>query len=290
MNPVPPADVLDALYNSDFYTNYRRFEAARIARERYFSISMYRDLRQLASWIRRDPSLAILDFGCGPGAFLALLRDEFGFADVEGLELSCSSVAFARRHYQLPVVSSPAELRRGAYDYVVLLEVIEHLPNPAAVLAQVVTLVKPGGHLLITTPAVDNLMARFFPALCKHYTALSHVSLFTERSLRQLLARFGFTIQRLETDRAFVALQSIATSVTHNLDFVSPQGDDDQTDAMYIPNALGRALGCKWERMPAHGFVGRAARKIDRFLMRHVWWRLPLPATDHLYVLAYKEP
>jgi 2-polyprenyl-3-methyl-5-hydroxy-6-metoxy-1,4-benzoquinol methylase len=137
-------------------------------------------MNRLASWLGQDKSLQILDFGCGPGAFLAFLRDKFGFAHVEGLELSRDSVVFARQQYGLTVAATTAELRQPSYDCVILIEVIEHLPDPGAFFAQVAELVRPGGRVLITTPAVDNVYGRFLPSLCMHYTAPSHISLFTK--------------------------------------------------------------------------------------------------------------
>jgi 2-polyprenyl-3-methyl-5-hydroxy-6-metoxy-1,4-benzoquinol methylase len=289
-NPVPPEEVLDAFYNSPFYANYRRLEATRIRRERYFSNSMYTDMRRLAAWLGADPSLAVLDFGCGPGAFLALLRDEFGFANIEGLELSRSSAAFARQQYGLHVASSTAELRSELYDWVILIEVIEHLPNPAAILREVTGRVRPGGGLLITTPAVDSIVGRFFPALCHHYTAPSHVSLFTQQALTRLLARFGFTIERLEVADGFLSLDRLGMSLAYDLDFVSPRHDDDDRDPMYVPNTFGRLLGLQPERSPGNGRFRRALQRADRFLLRHVWWRMQaLPKANHLFVLARKQ-
>jgi SAM-dependent methyltransferase len=251
---------------------------------------MYTDMRRLASWLGGDQSLTILDYGCGPGAFLALVRDEFGFPNVEGLELSRDSVKFARQHYGLTVASSTAELRRQFYDCVILIEVIEHLPNPVATFRQVTQLVRPGGHVLITTPAVDNLLGRFFPSLCKHYSAPSHISLFTRQALTCLLSRFRFEIERIESDECFLTLDRVAMSLVYDLDFVSPRHDEDDSDALYIPNAVGRLLGFQPQRSPAGGPFRRALQQADRFLMRHVWWRVPLvPTTDHLYVLARKS-
>ena len=264
-NPVPSNEVLDAFYNSPFYGNYRRLEAKRIARDRYFSISMYTDMRRLASWLGGDQSLTILDYGCGPGAFLALLRDEFGFSNVEGLELSRVGVEFARQHYGLTVASSTAELRRQFYDCVILIEVIEHLPDPAAIFSQLSKLVRPGGHVLITTPSVDNLLGRFFPSLCMHYTAPSHISLFTRQALASLLSRFSFEIERIETDECFLTLERVGMSLAYDLDFVSPQHDEDDNDALYIPNGLGRLLGFQPGRSPVKGPFGRLCKKLIGF-------------------------
>jgi len=289
-NPVPSDKVLDAFYNSPFYRNYRRLEANRIAQDQYFSISMYRDIRQLASWLDGNQSLNLLDFGCGPGAFLALLRDEFGFENVEGLELSQISVDFARRQYGLTVASSAAELQQQSYDVVLLIEVIEHLPNPAEIFSQLSQLVKPGGLLMITTPSVDSLLGRHFPSLCMHYTAPSHISLFTKHALSHLLSRFGFEIARIETDDCYLMLERVARLLTYELDFVSPQHDRDNNDALYTPNGVGRLLGFRPQRTTDRGRFGRALQRVDQILMNRFWCRVPrLPKTDHLYVLARKR-
>jgi SAM-dependent methyltransferase len=251
---------------------------------------MYRDMRHLASWLGDDKSITILDYGCGLGAFLALLRDEFDFPNVEGLELSRVSVEFARLCYGLPIASSTAELHRRFYDYVILIEVLEHIPNPTYIFNQLRELVRQDGHLLITIPAVDNILGRFFPSECMHYTAPSHVSLFTRQALTCLLSRFGFEIERIETDEGFPTLDKFAMSLAYYLDFVSPRHDKDDNDAMYVPNAVGRLFGFQPMRSSSGGLFRRGLQRIDRFLMRRVWWRLPVVLkTDHLYVLARKR-
>src|SRR4051794_4651934 len=60
-NPLPSEASLSTFYNTSFYNNYRKLEAARIAVEPYFSIS-FGDLPRLASWIENmDRSSSILD-------------------------------------------------------------------------------------------------------------------------------------------------------------------------------------------------------------------------------------
>jgi 2-polyprenyl-3-methyl-5-hydroxy-6-metoxy-1,4-benzoquinol methylase/predicted RNA-binding Zn-ribbon protein involved in translation (DUF1610 family) len=289
-NPFPPQGLLDAFYNSEFYANYRRFEAARIAHDPYFSMSMYTDMSRLASWLGEDKSRSVLDFGCGPGAFLAFIRDRHGFADVEGIELSSRSVEFARRQYQLAIASSAAQLRHTQYDLVVLIEVIEHVPNPTAFFHQVASLVKPGGRILITTPAVDSFVGRFFPSLCGHYTAPSHVSLFTMDSMKRLLANFDFLVERLEVDERLPTLDQFAESLLYRMDFLSPAHDADGDDILKVPNALGRWLGLEKERAPAPGVLRRVLRRLDKTIGSRVLRRLSLlPKTVHLYVLARKQ-
>jgi|GEM_PF-1896933 len=290
-NPRPPIELYEVFYNSPYYSNYRRLEMNRIRREGYFSISMYRNMREMASWLGDDQSVSILDCGCGTGTFLALLRDKFGFANVTGCELSRTCVEFARRHYGLTVTLSLDELSPDScYDLVILTEVIEHHPNPASFLGELSARLRPGGHILVTTPAVDNLAGRYLASQCMHYTAPSHISLFTTKALIHLLSRIGFGIERLEIDEFFPTLDRMAMGLLYDLDFVGPRHDHDQIDIAYIPNALGRLLGRESKRVWSVGPIRKRLQRADRILARHFWRRLrALPRTDHLYVLARKS-
>lgn len=145
-NPVPPSEVISAFYNSSFYSNYRRLEQNRIMLDKYFSVSIGVDTMQhLGTWLGDDKTVKVLDYGCGPGTFLAILRDQFGFSHLEGIELNKESLEVAKHSYALNLHASHEELSHSSYDYVVLLEVIEHLPEPDTWLSQVATLLRPGG-------------------------------------------------------------------------------------------------------------------------------------------------
>jgi 2-polyprenyl-3-methyl-5-hydroxy-6-metoxy-1,4-benzoquinol methylase/predicted RNA-binding Zn-ribbon protein involved in translation (DUF1610 family) len=294
VNPLPPDDVLYVFYNSEYYLNYRRLEENRLSRDRYFSISMYTDMRRLATWLGDDKSIAILDFGCGTGAFIAFLRDELGFASVEGIEVNRESTAIAKRNFDLKLSSSKDELQHKSYDCVLLLEVIEHVPCPDILFKEIADLVKPGGRVLITTPGVDNLAGRFLPLYCKHYTALSHVSLFTRKAMTSLVSRFGFRVERFEVDEYTGILGEAFASLFYQLDYASPNNDDDVNDSLYTPNALGRFFRQETARdLPLRSLpllsnipIHRAGRLIH-YLTKHL---LGIAGNNHLYVLARKDP
>jgi 2-polyprenyl-3-methyl-5-hydroxy-6-metoxy-1,4-benzoquinol methylase len=288
-NPVPTQGALDDFYNSTFYSNYRRLEADRMERDRYFSVSMYTDMSRLASWLEKDRLNTVLDYGCGTAAFLAFLRDNYDFQRVEGIELSRAGAEIGQRKFGLSIVSSVQELKYREYDLVLLLEAIEHLPRPDILFKQIADLVKPGGRILITTPAVDNLLGRFFPSFCPHFTAPSHISMFTKKSISLFLLRFGMTIERLEIDKSnFQLFQTLGIGLLFRLDFPSPSHKDDLNGIIYVPNGLGKLLGLEPSRNPL-GILGRILRVADR-LIDPIWWRLrSAPRNEHLYVIARKS-
>lgn len=280
-NPQAPDSVRAAFYDSAYYTNYRHFEDVRRQDDPYFSISMYTDPRRLARQVADAEPESVLDFGCGTGTFLALLRDEFGVEEVDGLEISEEARRLAGRAYGLEIAATADDLPRSQYDFALLLEVIEHVPDPHAIMAELSDLVRPGGLVLITTPAVDNLLGRHLPSQCAHYTAPSHISLFTEASMERLLDRHSMRIARLDTDRESGVAAAFIRSLLYSIDYLSPTGPDDANDLLYRPTRLGRFLGQRDTRRPLHrSVVGKAAGVADRVLDRAAG------RPNHLYVLA----
>ncbi|MGM4906887.1 class I SAM-dependent methyltransferase [Tardiphaga sp. 866_E4_N2_1] len=282
-NPAPSERAASEFYNSAFYNNYRTAEEEIIERQPYFSISAYTDPRRLAGWLTHDKAAHILDFGCGPASFIALLRDEFGFSNVEGLELNTRAADIARRCYGIVLTPTVDQLKQKSYDVVILFEVIEHLTDPESVVKLCRDLLAPGGHLFITTPSVRNIPGRFMPSHCGHYTGPSHVSLFTETAMERLLDRVGFEIERLETDPSGVLGRAYASPL-YDLDFSSPQSSTDVDDGIYVPNRIGRALGLKPTRK-VRSLPFRVAQKVENVINRFVKDRY----SDHLYLLAKRR-
>src|SRR5205085_9377865 len=74
---------------------------------------------------------------------------------------------------------------------VVMADVIEHLPRPAAALDRVASLLRPGGVVYLAVPDAGSALAR---ALGRHWWSVipTHVQYFTRASLYTLLRRRGF--------------------------------------------------------------------------------------------------
>jgi SAM-dependent methyltransferase len=314
VNPVPPDDVLRRFYNSVFYANYRLAERDRAGEEPYHMISMYTDKYALAERVASRNPQSVLDYGCGSGAFLALLRDKFGISNAEGIEISSAAREVAASCYSLRLAESPAGLSRQAYDFVLLLEVIEHVPDPVQFFSGVCRLIAPDGHVLITTPAVDSFLARR-PRLCPHYTAPSHLSLFTAQALHVLLDRSGFEEVEMAVGRPAGIARKLAVSAVYDMDFLSPLHQHDSGDLLYRPNALGRICGFTATRNPVRGHPALragldAASRIRRVLPRGQArpaaskgrpaflppsWSprgvcKPASGADHVYIVARRKP
>lgn len=100
----------------------------------------------------------VLDVGCG-GGLLSEGMARRG-ARVTGIDLAPGAIEVAKLHaleagipvdYRLVAVETLAESESGAYDLVTCLEMLEHVPEPAAILAGIARLVRPGGDVVCST-------------------------------------------------------------------------------------------------------------------------------------------
>lgn len=112
-------------------------------------------------WIESVLPLAgkkVIDVGCGGG----LLSEGMAArgAAVTGIDLSEKPLGVARLHlfesglnvdYQLISAEAMAEAHPGEFDAVTCLEMLEHVPDPASIVAACARLVKPGGQVFFST-------------------------------------------------------------------------------------------------------------------------------------------
>ncbi|MBZ9568426.1 MULTISPECIES: bifunctional 2-polyprenyl-6-hydroxyphenol methylase/3-demethylubiquinol 3-O-methyltransferase UbiG [Modicisalibacter] len=100
----------------------------------------------------------VIDVGCG-GGILSEAMAHRG-ATVTGIDLGEAPLAVARLHqqesgvevdYRHASAEEMAQAHPGAFDIVTCLEMLEHVPDPAAVVRACATLVRPGGHVFFST-------------------------------------------------------------------------------------------------------------------------------------------
>jgi 2-polyprenyl-3-methyl-5-hydroxy-6-metoxy-1,4-benzoquinol methylase len=145
----------------------------------------------------------VFDAGCGNGALLRKLQ--LSGYEVSGCDASESGVAQARklcgdevRVERLSVYEDLSGTFGGQWDVVISTEVIEHLYAPRDFIQQAHRLLAPGGTLILSTPYhgyLKNLALAATGALDHHFTALwdgGHIKFWSYRTLKQLLAEFGF--------------------------------------------------------------------------------------------------
>lgn len=110
--------------------------------------------------IQRAPLQGVdaADIGCG-GGILSEAMAQAG-ATVTGVDMAGEAIAAARRHaessglsidYRHLSVDALARESAGAYDVVTCMEMLEHVPSPADIIRHCANLLKPGGHLFLST-------------------------------------------------------------------------------------------------------------------------------------------
>ena len=153
--------------------------------------------RAVKPWLRGD----VLDIGCGGESSLAdLLETGQRYVGVDIQKDTIERLKVEKPECEFYCVDVEEEGRlcdivNSQFDTIVAIAVIEHLQNPAVLLQQCKTMLRPNGQLVITTPTPlgDKLMRTFKSTLRIKHEEIEeyspHVTNFDEQSLSDLLNR-----------------------------------------------------------------------------------------------------
>jgi SAM-dependent methyltransferase len=141
----------------------------------------------------------LCDLGCWVG-FLLSEAEGRGWK-ATGVEPSRFASAYARDRLGLDVTTGTmdaTELDGRQFDAVFLGDVIEHLPDPAAALGRIGSLLVPGGVVALALPDAGSRIARRMGA--RWWSVLpTHVQYFTRASMARLLQSNGFAVELMGT-------------------------------------------------------------------------------------------
>jgi len=190
-NPRPSSVGLDRFYRD----HYRLFYQGATAPDQGYIASLNKEVRLaytarfVADVIGVAPGGVVLDFGCGEGSLFAALRKAGFTGPFYGVELNASFGEYASRYGDATVSNSIRS--REPVDLAVVNHVLEHLDDPISSLREIGRLIKPGGHIYIDVPDAEEYD--------KIYDLhIAHIYHFTERTLRCLVERAGFFVERIE--------------------------------------------------------------------------------------------
>jgi SAM-dependent methyltransferase len=136
----------------------------------------------------------ILDVGCGPGFLLSAVGAGW---EKHGVELSKLAADHARAHARIhngPLAD--AAYPDGHFDVVVLHHVIEHVADPSALVREIRRVLAADGLFILATPNFDSGCARRFGEKYRLLHDKTHVTLFSDDSMRRFLRDNGFRIER----------------------------------------------------------------------------------------------
>jgi SAM-dependent methyltransferase len=229
-----------AYYNEDYFSGGR---ADGYADYRSAEAILRREFSHKVAFIRRfRESGRLLDVGCAYGFFL---EEAKGFYEVCGIEIA-EEAAAACRARGLKVLTGVADEARlaelGMMDVIVLLDVIEHLPDPAATLALCTRHLNPGGIIVITTGDFASLYARLAGPHWRLMTPPQHLWFFTPASLGRLAGTLGLSVEARDHPWKIVPLSLILFQLRRMLGM--PRGRKPAASQIGIPANLFDAMRC----------------------------------------------
>lgn len=175
----------------DYYAKYYAFESGDwwfIAR-RQIVLGLLQD-----ALARHDPApdakRVLLDAGAGTGITLNYLEP---LGTLVGADFSAEALRFCRqrghrRLLQADVARLP--LASDTFDVVTCLDVVEHITEDEEALAELFRVLKPGGVLALTVPALPFLWS-------EHDVINHHRRRYRRRRIQRMVTRAGFEIERL---------------------------------------------------------------------------------------------
>jgi ubiquinone/menaquinone biosynthesis C-methylase UbiE len=126
--------------------------------------------RLISDGTRLEPGTRLLEVGCGVGAVLAVLGQEFPGVELVGVDIEPKQLAFARGHLEragveatlLEADATALPFEDESFDHVWMMWFLEHVADPLAVLREARRVLDPGGA--ITAIEVDYSTCRAEPS------------------------------------------------------------------------------------------------------------------------------
>ena len=191
-NPRPVFEDLRKRYGG----NYFEYEITN--QENFFHLMELglRDIRFDTLFEGREGESSFLDIGCATGLLLNYIQ-KMGW-NTKGVEICRESAEYAIREFGVDVFVGSlheAQFPDQCFDVIHFSHLIEHVPDPKGLLIEVKRILKPGGHVILTTPNADGFQSRLAGKSWR--SAISdHLYLFTKKSMHLLLSQTGYRIVR----------------------------------------------------------------------------------------------
>jgi SAM-dependent methyltransferase len=151
----------------------------------------------------------LLEIGCAYGFFLHEAKKYF---DVSGIELAADAAIYCQRSglSVLPGVADENALARDKkVDVIVMLDVIEHLPDPRGTLVLLSRHLGPGGIIVITTGDFGSVAARLCGRYWRLMTPPQHLWFFGRESISRLAGSLGLRVERIDHPWKIIPLSLI---------------------------------------------------------------------------------
>lgn len=222
--PMPNKEFFNWFFNSDIFLSSRRAESdniwgfydylkdepCRLATSR----QRYKRLRKL---FPQDRPIHILKIGPSTGSFLSVANQQGDNAI--GCDISAQFVDFAASRYGVHIDQGWFEelgYQSGRFDMILMLNVMENIPNPPQLLAEIHRTLKPGGIFVLNFVEMShNIIAALQKK--KYFIYRPPVTyIYTGAILEKMLNTHGFRIDRNIPDIRFMHFEKILTLLGWN--------------------------------------------------------------------------
>jgi len=154
----------------------------------------------LSPFIPLDNNIKILDYGCGKGKILAGIHKinphaQLYGADISRIALESASKTVPEAKFLLIDDNQTVPLPSNSIDFVVSLDVIEHIYDTEMVFHEFNRLLKPGGALLLSAPyygLIKNIVIAIVGFEAVYNPTTPHIRSYTKNTLIRITQRFGF--------------------------------------------------------------------------------------------------
>ena len=147
----------------------------------------------------------VLDVGCGAGGTLRWIKDVAPGAETVGLELNPAVKDDLERNADVAVIGSIDDRlpEIGRFDLILLLDVLEHLPDPAATLRRLTSILRPEGSVIVSVPNIAHYSVILPLVLRRRFTYRdagimdrTHLRFFVEDTAVGLLGSAGLVVDK----------------------------------------------------------------------------------------------
>ncbi|MBI5634139.1 MAG: glycosyltransferase [Nitrospirae bacterium] len=160
----------------------------------------------------RIPAGKVLEIGCAGGATGKSLKEKMAVDSYVGIELSEEAAQIARQHLDKVIVADIERtdlqndhgLKHGEFDLLVALDVLEHLYDPWGAMRELADFVRPGGHIVVSLPNIQNItvVQDLVKGKWQYEDAgildATHLRFFTLAESEKLIRGAGLTIKSID--------------------------------------------------------------------------------------------
>jgi len=154
-------------------------------------------LNDYASKISATKKEKLLSIGLGGGYAEKLVSNRFEKYGVEP-DVEAAKIAKKNVDYLFNDRFENIEFSYSSFDVIFAHHVIEHVKKPIEFVAKINHILKVGGKLIISSPNFDSAAARRYGSKFRMLNGSSHISLFSEIGLRELLLDHGFIVDYVD--------------------------------------------------------------------------------------------